>query len=340
MGAGVAALYAMAALAGVASGGSLDPPGPPGSTMRPLDELSGAWSRVLSSNGADPCNTQRFRCVLEGNTAVLDVETGLVWERLPASTTGNWMSAVRGCMDSTTGGRGGWRLPSDAELRSLLHPSGSGQPILPDGHPFGFTSTFSVVWTTTRVPHESDLIYVVDVDTLDVDALNRTQLARRWCVRGAQTDAPDGGGLAEQAPAWYQQLSSVGGCFSERFRCVLGGAAVLDRETGLVWERNPSALFPGTWLAASDHCQRLTLGSRMGWRLPSGEELLSLAAGSTVPPGHPFMFADNYHWSTTEPRVDPSGVLVWNPDSGADPIFVPKSAQLAAVCVRGGQSLQ
>jgi hypothetical protein len=57
-------LFVVAAMAGVATSGPLDPPGPVGSTMKTLEEIPGSWSRHLSSSGADPCDTQRFRCVL------------------------------------------------------------------------------------------------------------------------------------------------------------------------------------------------------------------------------------------------------------------------------------
>jgi hypothetical protein len=52
------------------------------------------------------------------------------------------------------------------------------------------------------------------------------------------------------------------------FSCV----AVLDRETGLVWEQTPdSTAF--TWAAALDHCTMLLDGGKLGWRLPTDEEL-------------------------------------------------------------------
>jgi hypothetical protein len=48
--------------------------------------------------------------------------------------------------------------------------------------------------------------------------------------------------------------------------------AVLDRETGLVWEQTPdSTAF--TWAAALDHCTMLLDGGKLGWRLPTDEEL-------------------------------------------------------------------
>ena len=48
----------------------------------------------------------------------------------------------------------------------------------------------------------------------------------------------------------------------------MGSAAVLDRETGLVWERSPSSLTTD-WFNAFNHCSFLNVGNRMGWRVPS-----------------------------------------------------------------------
>src|SRR5262245_29501247 len=54
----------------------LDPPGPPAPTMKTLDELQPVWNRVLPDN-------DRFQLVM-GDVAVLDKETGLVWQRVPS----------------------------------------------------------------------------------------------------------------------------------------------------------------------------------------------------------------------------------------------------------------
>lgn len=71
-------------------------------------------------------------------------------------------------------------------------------------------------------------------------------------------------------------------------------AAILDVETGLVWERAPDTrdyLFK----YAREHCAQLVLGGRMGWRLPVLHELMSLVdlgAVPTLPKGHPFRLGD------------------------------------------------
>ena len=73
--------------------------------------------------------------------------------------------------------------------------------------------------------------------------------------------------------------------------------AVLDKETGLVWERRPwfnYRPYRDVHGANIQGCWNRTTGGRMGWRLPSVEELSSLVVPEeppgtpALPLGHPF----------------------------------------------------
>src|SRR5215813_14635404 len=81
-----------------------------------------------------------------------------------------------------------------------------------------------------------------------------------------------GAGPYYASPSWDQTLPS-----NTRFIVLsnMNSAAVLDRETGLVWERSPDTELH-TWVGALGHCLNSHLGGRMGWRLPSINELASL----------------------------------------------------------------
>ncbi len=117
-------------------------------------------------------------------------------------------------------------------------------------------------------------------------------------------------------PSWDQQLPA-----STRFVVLsnwidaanpAGGAAVLDRETGLVWEISPSTSGFG-WEDAQSHCNGLRTGNRLGWRLPTIQELASLVdptvptapGGLSLPAGHPFMNVQSgsSYWSATTSAV-------------------------------------
>jgi hypothetical protein len=81
----------------------------------------------------------RFQVLTQFNDeAVLDKETGLVWERRPSTKLFPWPNARLLCAQKAVGKRGGWRLPSFCELATLIDPSIVDPliPRLPAGHPF------------------------------------------------------------------------------------------------------------------------------------------------------------------------------------------------------------
>lgn len=88
-------------------------------------------------------------------------------------------------------------------------------------------------------------------------------------------------------PSWDQQFPA-----STRWVVLTnwGSAAVLDRETGLVWRQNPSANTKASWDNVLGTCQGAAIGGRMGWRLPAVEELTTLMdpATFTLFAGAPF----------------------------------------------------
>jgi hypothetical protein len=144
-------------------------------------------------------------------------------------------------------------------------------------------------------------------------------------------------------PAWSQTLPAA-----QRFVLVIGGAAALDKETGLVWEKSPSPR-DSNWLDAQLHCNISTVGGRFGWRLPTIQELASLVdpsvpePGPTLPPGHPFSIGtlQVQYWSATtnaDPSFNPSAWGVNFQSGGLSKSFV-KVASFFSWCVRGGQGV-
>jgi len=144
-------------------------------------------------------------------------------------------------------------------------------------------------------------------------------------------------------PSWNQKLPA-----SSRFSVLSdwGSAAVLDRETGLVWEKSPSpAPVHPTWFGALSDCSTLTVSDRMGWRLPTLQELASLvdpsvsAPGPTLPSGHPFQNVQpGGYWSATTHAELPEWVRVVSFYDGTVVNGV-KSGSGYAWCVRGGKGL-
>jgi len=86
----------------------------------------------------------------------------------------------------------------------------------------------------------------------------------------------------------------VDGCDSSRFKCVMGGESVLDKQTGLVWARDPYIHGKGAnWEDAVKACKLMDIGGTKGWRLPTQQEFLILVDTSqsepALPEGHPFI---------------------------------------------------
>ena len=190
--AGVLAIFVVAAMTGVVSGGPLDPPGPPAPTQKTLDQIAPVWSQVLAANdGPDSCHSSRFLCVMSGDAAVVDRETGLVWERVPSNIVrSTWFESRRGCRILSVGGRKGWRMPSEEEFESLV---GALMP----GHPFTFRnytqSDLDAYWTATTKPDDSTRATEVKVFTADgqsiVSSVGKTKDTNlTWCVRGGAAE--------------------------------------------------------------------------------------------------------------------------------------------------------
>jgi hypothetical protein len=116
--------------------------------------------------------------------AVLDRETGLVWERSPQTKVAAWVGARDTCIGKPVGGRRGWRLPSIPELASLIDPSVAAPgPTLPSGHPF-LNVQSDVYWSASTVAENSTLAWLVFFNDGSVGGDSKTDGLRAWCVRG------------------------------------------------------------------------------------------------------------------------------------------------------------
>jgi len=150
-------------------------------------------------------------------------------------------------------------------------------------------------------------------------------------------------------PAWDQTFACTTPASCPRFIVLsnFNSEAVLDRETGLVWERSPSTE-PLTWSAGRTRCNELlTIGNRRGWRLPTVQELASLLDPSrsnpSLPAGHPFsnvQVSDYYFTATADSRdTDNKFVLRFSDGDSANGLTGNQDRFLFIWCVRGGSGL-
>jgi hypothetical protein len=126
-------------------------------------------------------------------------------------------------------------------------------------------------------------------------------------------------------PSWDQTISCLSLSNCPRFIVLanMNNEAVLDRETGLVWQRTPIlTLNSDNHGVASINCSLATTGGRQGWRLPRLDELMTLADATNsqsfqlhLPPGHPFMgltFNQTFWAADSVPAgLSPGGMYVF-----------------------------
>ena len=155
-----------------------------------LDEILAKLNGAPVSGGATVNQTlPRFTVLADyNNAAVRDNSTGLVWEQSPISTTSDWTSARISCINKNVGGMRGWRLPSVAELASLIDPS------LPA--PYVQASMFTGVqqnsyWSATSYEtNTSTSKWSVNLaDGLAGTSNKGTPSLNVWCVRGVMQDS-------------------------------------------------------------------------------------------------------------------------------------------------------
>lgn len=156
-------------------------------------------------------------------------------------------------------------------------------------------------------------------------------------VGASANDPPD--------PATQPHLKSWSNIIPAARRFVVlvdfNNAAVLDRETGLVWEQAPNASPASDWIGARASCVDKIITGRKGWRLPSVVELASLVdttqTNPTLPVGHPFsnVQLQNYWTATTLADTSTAAWAVHFSFGGVGVILGKNAGDLFAWCVRG-----
>jgi hypothetical protein len=143
--------------------------------MRTLEQIKPTWDKIIPA-------AQRFVDALDG-TAVLDKETGLVWEKTPDATLRTWQDSMVHCSSLYLGGRMGWRLPTLEELASLVDKSNPGTIKLPAGHPFQ-NATPGNYWSSSGYIDNVAYAWAVSLISGGVLGGMKTGNCYTWAVRG------------------------------------------------------------------------------------------------------------------------------------------------------------
>ena len=179
----------------VESGASSVTPTPPSPTPSPsrterelsaeIPDYAGPWSVQYP-------DSERFIVLAQfDNEAVLDRETGLVWERTPGRFGLSWYRAMQTCHFSRTGGRMGWRLPAIEEMESLLvWRRYAGDPSFPVDHPFNLAEGRVKYWTASTWASAQEVlswsVFMPQSNSIIADPEGRRTELLAWCVRGGR----------------------------------------------------------------------------------------------------------------------------------------------------------
>ena len=206
--------------------------------------------------------------VVNDNGTVMDKRTNLLWQGgLPGSYDGcsgsqslmgetcTWDEAKAVCARLSLFGTG-WRLPTIAELESLVDDTRV-KPAL-DSTMFPDASMVTSYWAASEYVGDRNFAWAVNFDSgVSFVGANKSNLFRVRCVRTSEEAiAASGKGVAP--PGRYE----------------IDADTVRDTKTGLTWQRkvDPTSRAQPD---AGAYCKASTLsGGR--WRVPTRAELLSL----------------------------------------------------------------
>lgn len=252
------------------------------------------------------------------------ISAGLLWGAGTARAAITSIDPSDGSTLTTSSQNFSWTGAGVTEYWLYVGTSAAGQDILNSGSLGTSTST-----TVNGIPTDGSAVYVRLWHLEGGNWLNTDFTYTAFSVP-ADSDT-------SAVPAWAQMLPA-----DQRFVPVMGGAAILDEETGLVWEQSPQTT-SHQWPSARLECTSRTVAGRSGWRLPSVNELASLIdttnTDPALPTGHPFSNAwSSRYWSATTSADIPT--LAWNVHFGDGEVAsYLKSSFLFVWCVRGGGPL-
>jgi hypothetical protein len=191
---GLSAIAIIAGLMLIAVGGAKGDSGNP--IERTLTKLDEILAKLNDAASGEVNHTLRWDQNFAGanrftvlpaflNQAVLDKNTGLVWEQTPSSSTAVFQDSTYGCANKSIGGTKGWRLPAIPELASLVDPSVAAPgPTLPPGHPFTNVQA-AFYWSATSHAVTPTTAWLVSFNNGLLGSDNKTSGSRlAWCVRG------------------------------------------------------------------------------------------------------------------------------------------------------------
>jgi hypothetical protein len=199
--------------------------------------------------------------VVNTDGTVSDTRTGLTWQRAVSGTYSH-AAGVSYCAGLSLAG-GGWRLPTRAEIESLVDFTKTNPTINSTAFP---NTPAEHYWTASSQVGLDGYAWLVPFFVpANTGSHIVTDPYRVRCVRSAESVSP-----------------SQGSGGAPPLRYTVGNDTVEDRFTGLTWQRSVAATSYDV-AGATSYCASLALDGAT-WRLPSISELMTLVDSTSHEP--------------------------------------------------------
>ncbi|QJB55869.1 DUF1566 domain-containing protein [Pseudodesulfovibrio sp. zrk46] len=258
-----------------------------------------------SFNGQDAqFKGNKARYLDNGDGTVTDLVTGLMWVRERGMKM-SWNAAVDGAKECRVGGYDDWRAPTIKELYSLINFNGWGQPTEQNAIPYLDTRYFDFEYGDTRRGERL-------IDCQDWSATQYVSTTMGGSATAFGVNFADGrikgypiNGRGKQGRKYMRYVRGNPLYGKNSFEA--NGSTVMDKATGLTWQKRDSGT-PMNWESALSYCDNLNLGGHKDWRLPNAKELQSIVDYTRSPQTSrsaaidpKFMVSDpeSYFWTST-----------------------------------------
>jgi len=196
--------------------------------------------------------------ISNGDGTITDNQSQLMWQKADSGANVNWTNAKSYCANFAQAGKTDWRLPTVAELQTLLDYAKSKPAV---AAAFASSTSSADYWTANAVVGVAGNAWQVGMaaGAAYFDVVTATYRAR--CVRP----------LAAMPPP------------AKRFEVYAVEGLVRDYATDRIWQRDGSIGGSKNWSDAQAYCANLTTGGD-NWRLPTLMELRSIVDRSAYNP--------------------------------------------------------
>jgi hypothetical protein len=210
-----------------------------------------------------------------GDGVLEQVSSGLLWTQRDNAGDVTWDAAHRYCDALRTSG-GGWRLPSEPELRRIYNDTAGVAKAIPCGDHTCSASPFHLsnwwFWTSERNDPRMAWIFLFHEygGMTNSYPAGASSGGRTLCVRTPRAEEADtADARARVASEAAGRRPVVAGKEIDR-----GGGVLEQVSSGLLWTQHDNGA-DISWDDARRYCEKLSL-SGGGWRLPSSRDLVNL----------------------------------------------------------------